>query len=57
MNLSTKQKQTHRQGEQPCVCQGGEGWERDGVGPAEGLALQGEGHQGWETIRLIKTVI
>ena len=30
MNLSTKQKQTHRHREQTCVCQGGggstEGW-------------------------------
>ena len=29
MNLSTKQKQTHRRGEQTCGCQGGgggEGW-------------------------------
>ena len=25
MNISTKQKQTHRHREQICVCQGGEG--------------------------------
>ena len=25
-NLSAKQKQTHRHGEQTCGCQGGEGW-------------------------------
>ena len=30
MNLSTKQKQTHRHREQTCGCQGGLG--RDGVG-------------------------
>ena len=29
MNLSTKQKQTHRHGEQTCGCQGGKG-EREG---------------------------
>ena len=29
MNLSTKQKQTHRQGEQTCGCQG-RGAEEDG---------------------------
>ena len=32
MNLSMKQKQTHRHREQTCGCQGGGGWERDGVG-------------------------
>ena len=32
MNLSTKQKQTHRHREQTCGCQGGEGWGKDGVG-------------------------
>ena len=26
MNLSTKQRQTHRRGEQTCVCQAGVGW-------------------------------
>ena len=26
MNISTKQKQTHRCREQTCGCQGGEGW-------------------------------
>ena len=30
MNLSTKQKQTHRHGEQTCGCQGGGGREWDG---------------------------
>ena len=30
MNLSMKQKQTHR--EQTCGCQEGAGWGRDGVG-------------------------
>ena len=33
MNLSTKQKQTHRHRGQTCGCQGGGGWWRDdGVG-------------------------
>ena len=32
MNLSAKQKQAHRHGEQTCGCQGGRGWVRDGVG-------------------------
>ena len=32
MNLPTKQKQTHRHTEQTCGCQGGGGWEKDGVG-------------------------
>ena len=32
MNLSMKQKQTHRHKEQACGCQGEEGWERDGFG-------------------------
>ena len=32
MNLSVKQKQTHRQREQTCGCQGAGSWERDGVG-------------------------
>ena len=32
MNLSTKQKQTHRHREQTCGCQGGGGWARDGLG-------------------------
>ena len=33
MNLSTKQKQTHRHGERNCGCQGGEvrEWDRLGV--------------------------
>ena len=33
MNLSIKQKQTHRHGQQTCSCQGGGGreWERLGV--------------------------
>ena len=31
MNLSTKQKQTHRHREQTCGCQGGRGWGRDGL--------------------------
>ena len=30
MNLSTKQKQTHRHGEWTCGCQGGGGREWDG---------------------------
>ena len=30
MNISVKQKQTHRRREQ--TCQGGGGWERDGLG-------------------------
>ena len=29
--VSVKQKQTHRQGEQTCGCQGGEGWGKDGM--------------------------
>ena len=32
MNLSMKQKQTHRHREQTCGCQGGRGWGRDGLG-------------------------
>ena len=32
MNLSTKQKQTHRHKEQTCGCQGGWGKEWDGQG-------------------------
>ena len=32
MNLSAKQKQTHRHKEQTCGCQGGREWERDGLG-------------------------
>ena len=33
MNLSMKQKQTHKQGEHTCGCQGGEeGWGKDGGG-------------------------
>ena len=33
MNIVTKQKQTHRQGEQTCGCEGGDGdWGWDGVG-------------------------
>ena len=32
MNLSTKQKQTHRHREQICGCQGGGGKEWDGLG-------------------------
>ena len=31
MNLSTKQKQTHIQGEEICSWQGGGDWGRDGV--------------------------
>uniref|UniRef100_A0A8D0Z5E3 DUF1725 domain-containing protein n=1 Tax=Sus scrofa TaxID=9823 RepID=A0A8D0Z5E3_PIG len=31
MNLSTKQKQTHRHGEQTCSCQGGDGREWGGL--------------------------
>ena len=31
-NLPTKQKLTHGHREQICGCQGGGGWERDGVG-------------------------
>ena len=31
MNLSTKQKLTHRHREQTCGCQGGGGRERDGL--------------------------
>ena len=32
MILSTKQKQTHRRGEQTCGCQGGRGRKWDGWG-------------------------
>ena len=32
MNLSMKQKQTHRHREQICGCQDVGGWERDGLG-------------------------
>ena len=32
MNLSMKQQQTHRHREQTCGCQGGGGWEREGLG-------------------------
>ena len=32
MNISTKQKQTHRYKEQTCGCQGGGGTGRDGLG-------------------------
>ena len=32
MNLSVKQKQTHRHRKQTCGYQGGGGWWRDGVG-------------------------
>ena len=32
MNLSTKQKQTHRHREQTCGCQGGGCWGREGLG-------------------------
>ena len=32
MNLSMKQKTTHRRREQTCGCQGGELWERVGLG-------------------------
>ena len=32
MNISTKQKQTHRHREQTCGCQGGGVWEREGLG-------------------------
>ena len=32
VNLSTKQKQTHKHGEQTCDCQGGVGREWDGWG-------------------------
>ena len=32
MNLSTKQKQTHRYGEQTGGCQGGGSWGKDEVG-------------------------
>jgi len=32
MNLSMKQKQTHRQGGQTCGCQRGGSWAKDGVG-------------------------
>ena len=31
INLSTKQKQTHRHGEQACSCHGGGRWGRDGL--------------------------
>ena len=36
MNLSTKQKQIHRQIEQSCGCQGGRGGEWDGQGVGVG---------------------
>ena len=32
MNLSIKQKQTHRHKEQTCGCQGGGEWGREGLG-------------------------
>ena len=32
MNLSMKQRQTHGHREQTCGCQGGGGWERNGLG-------------------------
>ena len=32
MNLSTKQKQSHRHREQTCGCQGEEGWGEGGSG-------------------------
>ena len=32
MNLSMKQKQTHRHREQTCGCQKGVWWRRDGLG-------------------------
>ena len=32
MNLYTKQKQTHGQGDQTCGCQAGGGKEEDGLG-------------------------
>ena len=32
MNLSTKEKQTHRRGEKTCGCQGGRRREWDGLG-------------------------
>ena len=32
MDLSTKQRQTHRHRGQTCGCQGREGWRRDGLG-------------------------
>ena len=32
MNISMKQKQTHRHREQTCGCQGGEEWERERLG-------------------------
>ena len=31
VNLATKQKQTHRHKEKICGCQGGEGWEKEGL--------------------------
>lgn len=31
MNLSTEQKQTHRQERTDCGCQGAVGWEREGL--------------------------
>ena len=37
MNLSMKQKQTHRHREQTCACQGG-GWVREGWSGSLGLA-------------------
>ena len=39
MNLSTKQKQTHRHREQTSGCQGGGGMEWDGLG-VWGLQIQ-----------------
>ena len=32
MNISIKQKQSHRHTEQTCGCQEGMGWGKDGVG-------------------------
>ena len=39
MNLSMKQKQTHRHREQTCGCQGGGEWGRDGLG-VQGWQMQ-----------------
>ena len=47
MNLSTKQKETHRHGEQTCGCQGGEEWDRQGawVGRCKLLHLEWISHE------------
>ena len=45
MNLSTKQKQTHRQRKQTCNCQGGRG--REGMGWTGSLGLVDANYLEW----------